>query len=175
MRKVIRSIFAAIVASAVPAVVFSEPLKCSVNVRDETHFESFVPQTEFGKSFSEFTLDLLLNPDEAWEHQNICVSRHDFKGARFTGSLCLIVMSTRLPATPKGSPALYISVWHGKPISAPLPQHRSKSPLAKRRMTSDSELVIPINSDAREVRWQQFFRINSARDLAYFEIDCKAK
>jgi len=172
MRSTIRSFFIAVVSLTVPTVALCEPLKCSVRISDSERNESFVPQTDFGRSFSEFTLDLSRDPDEAWQHQNMCINRNDFKGARFTGSVCLIVMSTRSGTTPTGLPALYVAVWQGKLVIAPEPRLLSKGVSASRRMNSDSELVIPIDINAREIRWRQLFKINSTRDLAYLEIKC---
>jgi hypothetical protein len=172
MRSTIRSIFITVVSLTVPTVALCAPLKCSVRISDSERNDSFVPQTDFGRSFSEFTLDLSRDPDQAWLHQNMCINRSDFKGARFTGSVCLIVMSTRSGTTPTGLPALYVSVWQGKPTIAPQPRLLSKGISVSRRMNSDSELVIPINLNAREIRWRQTFKINSSRDLAYLDITC---
>lgn len=51
------------------------------------------PRTAFGRQLSAFSLDLSKLGGEAWLHQNLCVNRRDFRGGRFAGTLCVLVMT----------------------------------------------------------------------------------
>ncbi len=68
------------------------------------------PRTEAGKRLTSFILNLAKVGGEAWLHQNVCVDRCDFRGGRFAGTLCALVMTARESAEDSSSSALIVDI-----------------------------------------------------------------
>jgi len=90
----------------------ADVLSCSMTVvqGNGVTLDSSV-QTSF-PSFFQFDIDPRVGSGEAWQYQNLCLTKKDIAGARFRGSVCALVMSS---GPWSGTEKLLVSLIHFLP------------------------------------------------------------
>ena len=122
------------------------------------------PRTEFGRKLSTFTVGSPESPEESVENQNVCVSRQDFKKAKFRGSVCLLAVSG------KRSPEATVSSLFLNALRGPSRPFQGGSAIEER---DSGEVNFPLASDGDYIRWRQILSAGSERgeDLI-LEVEC---
>lgn len=109
---------------AVPFNAYAETpktLNCAVEIVETKWGGDMTPKTDYGRRFSNFTIDQQIDPDLGWMHQNLCVSKSDFVKASFPGDICVVAIGSRVPAAVDGAPGLYLDVIHSVPKNRKAP------------------------------------------------------
>jgi hypothetical protein len=150
----------------VPGAVVAEvnQLRCSVTLQDTQMV--LKPRSTTGQEFSTFTLDLSIDKENGWTHQNRCVSATDFRGARFDRYLCLVVITGAFSPDPSASVKLSVelsrdAVEYG---TVPTSSFRSKG---------GSRFLVPINLSGEKITVEQTFATRGRRgELTMATISC---
>ena len=125
------------------------------------------PRTTYGQRFSSFTLDLQKVGGEAWLHQNLCVGRRDFRGGRFAGTLCVVVMTARESEDNPSASALTVDVSRVCQTLGDKIQPVGSENLGGLRA------AVPIDASGRAVSLTQFLPLSRGKaDLLRIEISC---
>ncbi len=124
-----------------------------------------------GDDFSTFSLDLSRLGGEAWFHQNLCVNRHDFYKAKFSGTLCVQVITLPESNQDRSASALLVDVSR---------QVRSSGNLGGRLISPREQTLggfrssTPIDAAGKSVFLSQMFPTSKDRpnELSRIEILC---
>jgi hypothetical protein len=152
----------------VPAVAVAQPvsLRCTAELLQGT--KVLAPRTKSGRQFAEFSFDLDRDPNEAWEHQNMCISKRDFQGASFEGSLCVVLMTTRESADVDAPTALLVGVSRISISSSP----RHLSPERSGSLGGMSA-VVPLDRQGKHFGYTQFFANKGGKsELSSLRMEC---
>jgi hypothetical protein len=151
------------------AAAESKPLACKVTLTQTiTDFpRKLAPRTSWGRQFGSFSLDLKKSP--AWLHQNLCVSKRDFRGASFEGTLCVVLMTA--PGTPaSGAAVLDVEVSRDAISVDDLP---NVTPSSKRY--GGVRATVPLDTEGKTFSFTQGFATSGAKgELHDLTISCSA-
>ena len=100
------------------------------------------------------TVGLSGSPEESAENQNICVTRQDFKKAKFRGSVCLLAVSG------KRYPEATISSLFLTAIRGQVRPFQGRSVVEER---DSGEVDFPLAAESDYVRWRQILNAGSER------------
>jgi hypothetical protein len=152
----------------VPAVVEAQPVSLSCNAELLQGTKVLVPRAKFGRQFAQFSLELDRDPTQAWEHQNICVSKRDFQGALFEGVLCVVLMTTRESADVDAPTALVINISRASMIGS------ARQLLSwPRGSLGGMSAVVPLDRQGKHFEYKQFFTTKGGRsELSSLRIEC---
>jgi hypothetical protein len=125
------------------------------------------PRTSEGQRFTSFPLDLQKVGDEAWLHQNLCIDRRDFRGGRFAGTLCVVVMTARESEENPSAYSLIVDVSRLAQQLGGKPQPLGAQSLGGLRV------AVPVDTSGRLVSVTQFLPVSRGkRDLFQIDISC---
>ncbi len=176
MKRILLHLIAAVAFLPSVVVAQSAPLKCTVHLTQGSMLNTKVlaPRTKFGRQFARFSLDLEKDPQEAWQHQNMCVTKRDFQGASFDGTLCVVVGTGQESADVTAPGSLFVDVLRDV-VRTGSAAGTMRLPGVRKESLGGVNVVIPFNRDGRRFMYNQSFANKGTKgELSGLVIECGA-